>query len=140
MGGELPRPRLLPEMAFAHPTRLSGVDLRRIRAEDHSHSILLPESLQKDDEYGRWLTCPHVPLHFPLLPRANSNVDSEHHSNWVHRWTLSRHLWEADSAFQFTRIWKETPQFVIKNFSFDHFLEYGTCDDVDEFAEIILSA
>ncbi|KAB5582907.1 hypothetical protein GE09DRAFT_1167093 [Coniochaeta sp. 2T2.1] len=58
---------------------------------------------------------------------------------YTHRWTLSRHLWEADSPFAFSRVWKEHPHYVINNYSFDDFLKYGKGDDVDEFAEILLS-
>ncbi|KAB5566256.1 hypothetical protein GE09DRAFT_1055831 [Coniochaeta sp. 2T2.1] len=58
---------------------------------------------------------------------------------YTHRWTLSRHLWEADSSFTFSRVWKEQPHYVISNYSFDEFLKYGKGDDVDEFAEILLS-
>ncbi|RYP82956.1 hypothetical protein DL770_005469 [Monosporascus sp. CRB-9-2] len=31
------------------------------------------------------------------------------------------------------------PHFIIRNYSFEHFLEYGRGEDVDEFAEILLS-
>lgn len=54
-------------------------------------------------------------------------------------WTLSRHLWEADSAYEFQRMWREKPPFIINNFSFDEFLKHGRGEDVDEFAEILLS-
>jgi len=37
-------------------------------------------------------------------------------------------------------MWKEKPHFIINNYSFEHFLKYGRGDDVDEFAEIMLSA
>jgi hypothetical protein len=58
---------------------------------------------------------------------------------YVHRWTLSRHLWEANSSFMFDRMWKEKPHYIINNYSFDKFLDYGRGEDVDEFAEILLS-
>ncbi|TPX08403.1 uncharacterized protein E0L32_010133 [Thyridium curvatum] len=54
-------------------------------------------------------------------------------------WTLSRHLWEADSTYEFQRMWREKPPFIINNFSFDEFLKHGRGEDVDEFAEILLS-
>ncbi|KAK3330453.1 hypothetical protein B0H66DRAFT_468993 [Apodospora peruviana] len=60
---------------------------------------------------------------------------------YIHRWTLSRHLWEADSSYDFYRAWEEKkPHFVINSYSFDEFLKYGRPDDVDEFAKIMLSA
>jgi hypothetical protein len=58
---------------------------------------------------------------------------------YTHRWALSRHLWEADSSFAFSRVWEEQPHHVVKNYSFDDCLEPGKGDDVDEFAEILLS-
>ena len=58
---------------------------------------------------------------------------------YVHRWTLSRHLWEANSSFIFDRMWKEKPHYIINNYSFEKFLDYGRGEDVDEFAEILLS-
>jgi len=64
------------------------------------------------------------------------------HDPWafVHRWTLSRHLWEADSSFEFARRWREEPHFVIKNYAFQKFLEYGRADDVDDFSRILLTS
>ncbi|KUJ14697.1 uncharacterized protein LY89DRAFT_671121 [Mollisia scopiformis] len=59
---------------------------------------------------------------------------------YVHRWTLSRHLWEAESSFTFFRMWQEKPHFVINNYSFENFVKHGRGDDVDEFAEIMLNA
>lgn len=56
----------------------------------------------------------------------------------AHRWTLSRHLWEADTSAKFTRMWRERPHFIVTNYSFQNFLKYGRGDDVDEFAEILL--
>ncbi|KAJ0124284.1 hypothetical protein J7T55_005622 [Diaporthe amygdali] len=58
---------------------------------------------------------------------------------YVHRWTLSRPLWEASSAFEFRRLWKETPHFIIANYSFETFLEHGRAEDVDDFAEILMT-
>jgi hypothetical protein len=76
----------------------------------------------------------------PAERTANSRADDDQ-SPWsyVHRWTLSRHLWEADSSFTFARMWRERPHFIIMNYSFDHFLQCGRGDDVDEFADILLS-
>lgn len=58
---------------------------------------------------------------------------------YTHRWTLSRHLWEADTSFGFFRMWKEKPHYVINNFALDDFLKYGRGDDMDEFAVLVLS-
>ena len=39
----------------------------------------------------------------------------------------------------FDRMWKERPHYIINNYSFEKFLDYGRGEDVDEFAEILLS-
>ena len=39
----------------------------------------------------------------------------------------------------FDRIWREKPHYIINNYSFGNFLDYGRGEDVDEFAEILLS-
>lgn len=52
---------------------------------------------------------------------------------------MSRHLWEADSSFEFARMWREKPQFVITNYKFEDFLQYGRGEDVDELGEIFLT-
>ena len=87
----------------------------------------------KDSEKDGLIPLPYV------LPQANRPADDQGPWAYAHRWTLSRHLWEADSSFEFARTWNEKPHFVITNYSFEHFLEYGRGVDVDEFAEILLS-
>ncbi|KAI9171205.1 hypothetical protein HJFPF1_00686 [Paramyrothecium foliicola] len=66
---------------------------------------------------------------------------TEPHGAWAytHRWTLSRCLWEAETSIKFNRMWTEKPRFVITNFAFAEFLQHGNGEDVDEFAEILLS-
>ncbi|KAJ1322948.1 RNA polymerase II-specific transcription factor-like protein [Microdochium nivale] len=56
-----------------------------------------------------------------------------------HRWTLSRHLWEAADSFEFFRAWREKPFFVISSFDFAGFLETGKPGDVDDFARILMT-
>jgi hypothetical protein len=58
---------------------------------------------------------------------------------YLHRWTIARALWESGSPFEFRRLWQETPQYVIANYSFEKFVENGRSEDVDDFAEIFLS-
>ncbi|KAI1422543.1 hypothetical protein F5Y12DRAFT_609193 [Xylaria sp. FL1777] len=66
--------------------------------------------------------------------------DMELNSPWdyVHRWTIGRSLWEADSSTEFRRAWKESSHFVIANFMLEDFVENGKGEDVDDFAEIFL--
>jgi len=80
-----------------------------------------------------------VRLLFVSVRRLTGPVGVHDPQAYVHRWTLSQHLWGADSAFEFARVWKEKPHFVIKNYSFEHFLECGRGEDVDEFAKVLLS-
>jgi hypothetical protein len=56
----------------------------------------------------------------------------------VHLWTLSRHLWEAPSSFDFFHIYREKPHYTISNVFFDDFLKEGKGDDVDDFGRILL--
>ncbi|KAI0117334.1 hypothetical protein F4814DRAFT_284026 [Daldinia grandis] len=58
---------------------------------------------------------------------------------YVHRWTLSRHLWTATSPLEFHRAWKEKPMWIISAFHFDEFLRTGKGDDVDDFALAFLT-
>ncbi|KAI9700964.1 MAG: hypothetical protein M1820_006609 [Bogoriella megaspora] len=57
-----------------------------------------------------------------------------------HRWTLSRSLWESDSSSEFHRMWNQKPHFIITNYAFDDFLMYGSGEDVDDFAALLLTA
>ncbi|KAK0628506.1 hypothetical protein B0T17DRAFT_614411 [Bombardia bombarda] len=68
------------------------------------------------------------------------NDNDEGPWSYVHRWTLSRHLWEAESSSAFYRMWEEKPRYIISNYSLDEFLKHGKGDDVDEFAKILLTA
>lgn len=72
--------------------------------------------------------------------RANISADLGGPWAYVHRWTLGRSLWKANSSAEFQVAWKESPHFVVSNFSFEDFIENGSGEDVDEFAEILLTA
>lgn len=110
------------------------MDLRRICATNHCHGALLHEPLRNDER------SPRIRFAFSRLSLlgADGRAVDDGFWNYVHRWTLSRHLWEADSSLEFACIWKEKPHFVITNYSFEPFLECGRGEDVDEFAEILL--
>ncbi|KAI1461896.1 hypothetical protein F4805DRAFT_186598 [Annulohypoxylon moriforme] len=60
-----------------------------------------------------------------------SEIDSW---EYVHRSTLSRHLWAAENSFDFWRAWNEKPMWIISAFCFDEFLQTGKGDDIDDFA------
>ncbi|KAI3321266.1 hypothetical protein HD806DRAFT_503591 [Xylariaceae sp. AK1471] len=73
------------------------------------------------------------------LMKEPGNTEAVNAWAYIHRWTLSRSLWEASSSSEFQRAWRENPHFVIANYSFDKFLESGKGEDVDDFAEILLT-
>lgn len=73
------------------------------------------------------------------ISRLKKGADDPGAWAYTHRWTLSRALWEASSSYEFRRLWKETPQFIISNYSFDTFLKHGRGEDVDDFAEILMT-
>jgi hypothetical protein len=54
--------------------------------------------------------------------------------------TASRHVWEAESSVEFYRAWREKPLYLIKNFDFTEFWQYGRVDDMDEFTRLIFKA
>ncbi|KAI1376355.1 hypothetical protein F4677DRAFT_459869 [Hypoxylon crocopeplum] len=68
--------------------------------------------------------------------RVSSDIGNWRH---VHRWSLSRHLWDAMSPLDFLRAWREKPMWIISAFCFDEFLRNGTGDDVDDFALVFLT-
>ncbi|KAI1803352.1 hypothetical protein F4811DRAFT_572153 [Daldinia bambusicola] len=53
---------------------------------------------------------------------------------YIHRWTLSRHLWTSTNPLDFHRAWKEKPMWIISAFRFDDFVRTGKGDDIDDFA------
>lgn len=82
-------------------------------------------------------------MHFVLEHmRIMLTMDKVSNDCWwySHRWTLSGHLWNADSASEFARLWREKPRFIITSYAFDDFLKFGSGDDIDDFAAILLSA
>ncbi|KAK3390050.1 hypothetical protein B0H63DRAFT_464706 [Podospora didyma] len=105
---------------------------------------------QPPKDWERWIfaesarrtivMCYAVIMLFALMkdPDGQTEIDPGPWA-YVHRWTLSRSLWEAGSSFEFDRMWKERPQFVVANFALESFLGQGRAEDVDEFAEIMLS-
>ncbi|KAM5341477.1 hypothetical protein ACJ41O_014508 [Fusarium nematophilum] len=125
-------------------------ELCRIRG--HVGDLAEPqnEEVQREipKEWERWIFAESVrrtivmAYSFIKLYEMMNHPESEHDPGpwaYVHRWTLSRHLWEADSASEFERMWKEKPHFIIDNYSFAKFLEHGRGEDVDEFAQVLLS-
>lgn len=104
---------------------------------------------QKPVEWERWIFAESVRrtivmaysviVLYSMMKTPDDENDDPGPWAFTHRWTLSRPLWEASSPFEFDRLWKETPQFIISNYSFDTFLKHGRGEDVDEFAEILMT-
>jgi hypothetical protein len=70
---------------------------------------------------------------------ANRLVEDVGKWAYMHRWTLSSHLWNAPSSFEFFQAWREKPLWIISAFEFDDFVKNGCGDDLDEFAKALLT-
>jgi hypothetical protein len=53
--------------------------------------------------------------------------------------TASRHLWAAQTSFDFFRAWRDKPRFLIEQMQFREFWQYASPDDLDEFTRIMLT-
>lgn len=119
---------------FNYPQRwIFAESVRRTIVMAYSVIVLYSMMKTPDDENGE----PHRFAY--LIHRLKRGTDDPGPWAFTHRWTLSRPLWEASSSFEFNHLWRETPQFVISNYSFDTFLKHGRGEDVDEFAEILMT-
>lgn len=65
-------------------------------------------------------------------------LDNKQGSMRPHPWTISRHLWEALSSFDFDGAWQDKPRFHITCMGLDDFLRTGKADDVDDFGRMML--
>ncbi|WQF84869.1 Putative zn(2)Cys(6) fungal-type DNA-binding domain-containing protein [Colletotrichum destructivum] len=61
--------------------------------------------------------------------------------NWLvpHRWTFSKHLWEAQSSPAFYSAWHEKPMFLANAFFVQRIARMARPADVDDFAKIFLT-
>ncbi|KAI0396606.1 hypothetical protein F5Y17DRAFT_455884 [Xylariaceae sp. FL0594] len=57
----------------------------------------------------------------------------------IHRWTLSRSLWEAQSSSEFRRHWIENTYHVVDSFKFEDIIDNLKVEEVDDFAELFLA-
>lgn len=102
-----------------------------------AYSVVFLYELIKDPGYrGKKETCKSLKSKYVLADL----IPLEESGPWgrPNRWSLARSLWESGSDFDFFRLWKEKPHFIITNHSLEHFVGHGKGEDVDEFAEIIL--
>lgn len=76
-----------------------------------------------------------VTLSRMLLGRPNKCAPSLSRGNYV---TLSAHLWQAKSAFDFAMAWNEKQHFLVYELDFTHFLTHGQPEDLDGFAKTML--
>ncbi|KAL0936462.1 C6 zinc finger domain protein [Colletotrichum truncatum] len=62
-------------------------------------------------------------------------------ANWMapHRWTFSKHLWDAQSSPAFFSAWREKPLFMINSFFVNEVAKVARPLDVDEFARLFLT-
>ncbi|KAI1482551.1 hypothetical protein F4774DRAFT_406725 [Daldinia eschscholtzii] len=78
-------------------------------------------------------------IHFWGLLKGRRIASNLGDWQYVHRWTLSRHLWTAMDPLDFHRAWKEKPMWIISALHFDDFLRTGKGDDIDDFALAFLT-
>ncbi len=52
--------------------------------------------------------------------------------------TVSAHLWQAESAFDFALAWNSQEHFLIHDLDFTELLKNGRSEDVDEFTKTML--
>lgn len=57
-----------------------------------------------------------------------------------HFWTFSAHLWGAESAVAFARLWDSKKNIIVSNGKFDEVLSKVDADDVDLFGKIFVSS
>ncbi|KAK2006900.1 hypothetical protein LZ32DRAFT_632630 [Colletotrichum eremochloae] len=62
-------------------------------------------------------------------------------TRWLvpHRWTLSRHLWDAESSPAFYSAWREKPMFLVNSFFLQQVAKMVRPADIDDFAKIFLT-
>ncbi|KAF7560749.1 hypothetical protein G7046_g3408 [Stylonectria norvegica] len=58
----------------------------------------------------------------------------------IHSWTLSAHLWHADTPLAFSEAWRNKNHFVITDAYFNDVLEEAKADDIDTYGKIFISS
>ncbi|KAH7316608.1 hypothetical protein B0I35DRAFT_409791 [Stachybotrys elegans] len=56
-----------------------------------------------------------------------------------HSWTVSAHLWHAETPLEFARAWREHDHYVVTNAQFSLMLKKAEASDVDIFGRIFIS-
>ncbi|KAM0492741.1 hypothetical protein ACHAP6_000894 [Verticillium nonalfalfae] len=57
----------------------------------------------------------------------------------VHRWTASKHLWEADSSPAFMKAWREEKQYIVQNLSIQRLPGSIKATDTDHMIKLLLA-
>ncbi|PNH73906.1 hypothetical protein VD0001_g3616 [Verticillium dahliae] len=57
----------------------------------------------------------------------------------VHRWTASKHLWEADSSHAFMMAWREKKQYIVQNLSIQRLPRSIKATDTDDMIKLLLA-
>ncbi|KAI1099410.1 hypothetical protein F4804DRAFT_85130 [Jackrogersella minutella] len=112
---------------------LDAIELRNKPPESWER-WLFAESVRRT-----YVACLSLRTFWDLL-KGRTEEDVADPDNWryIHRWSLSRHLWAATNSFDFYRAWKEKPMWIISAFYFDEFVRTGKGDDIDDFALVFL--
>lgn len=53
-------------------------------------------------------------------------------------WTLSAHLWDSPSEFDFKVAWREKKHFIIQNLGFSEVLLQASPEDIDDYGKAFL--
>ncbi|KAK1990416.1 hypothetical protein LX36DRAFT_686031 [Colletotrichum falcatum] len=75
------------------------------------------------------------------LLKATADQDPDP-KRWLvpHRWTFSRHLWDAESSPAFYSAWREKPMFLVNGIFLQQVAKMARPADVDDFARLLLTA
>ncbi|GKT40179.1 transcription factor gsfR2 [Colletotrichum spaethianum] len=76
---------------------------------------------------------------YEMLKFAGEQDPDPTHWLMPHRWTFSRHLWDAQSSPAFYSAWREKPMFLVNSFFVQRVAKMARPADVDDFARMFLT-
>ncbi|OHW92519.1 C6 zinc finger domain-containing protein [Colletotrichum incanum] len=76
---------------------------------------------------------------YEMLKCAGEQEPDPRHWMVPHRWTFSRHLWDAQSSPAFYSAWRDKPLFLVNSFFVQRVAKMARPADVDDFARIFLT-
>ncbi|GKT63458.1 C6 zinc finger domain-containing protein [Colletotrichum tofieldiae] len=76
---------------------------------------------------------------YEMLKGAGEQEPDPRHWMVPHRWTFSKHLWDAQSSPAFYSAWREKPLFLVNSFFVQRVAKMARPADVDDFARMFLT-